>query len=251
MHRKLTFAALVLLALTLVLGMALTTTAPVPQVAAQDGDEAPTATPGPTNTPAPTPLPAIPAGALTGTIIRAEVLLARQQPYFAAPVTGRVLRGETYQIVGRNPNAQWFLLQLNSGQGWVWGYYLFVDGNEFNAPVANPFTNFGSPADTALLVVQTTSTLNLRAEPNVTAERIGRIPWGDTVAVIGRSRVGPWYQVAYRGTVGWIFAPYTDRVEGSEDDLPFIDEAITAPQPGVVIITATPQIIVVTATPPS
>ncbi len=267
MNRKFLFAALSLLTLTLMFGVTLATTFTVPDdyIYAQDDDDdddddddptfTPTITntPGPTLTPSTTPPPPIPGGALTGTVIRANVLFARQQPYFSAPVIERVRRGETYQIIGRDPNAQWFLLQLYNGQGWVWGYYLFVDGNEFSAPVANPFSNFGEPANTAGLVVQSTATLNMRAQPNVTAERVGRVTWGDTLAVIGRSRVGPWYQVAYKGTVGWIYAPFTDVVEGSENDVPYIDDAITAPQPPpeVIIITATPQIIVVTATPAS
>jgi uncharacterized protein YgiM (DUF1202 family) len=256
MNRKLMFAALVPLAFALLTGLLLATTAPTPEIYAQDEDPTaiPTETPGPTFTPSATVPPFIPAGALRGTIIRAEVLIARQQPYFSAPEVGRVLRGETYQVVGRNPNADWFLIQLSTGQGWVWGYYVFIDGNEFSVPVANPFTNFGAPADSAALVVQATATLNMRAQPNVGAERVGRVTWGDTVAVIGRSRVGSWYQVAYKGTTGWIYAPYTDVVEGSENDVPYIDDALVAPPPpnaDVIIVTATPQIIVVTATPPS
>lgn len=259
MNQKLLWTALAPLLLALIVGGLLATTAPTAgtPVSAQDDDPTPiptiTPTPGPTFTPTATPPPFIPEGAVRGTIIRAEVLLARQQPYFSAPVVGRVLRGETYQIVGRDPDAQWFLLQLATGQGWVWGYYVFVDGNEFAAPVANPFSNFGAPANTTGLVVQATATLNLRAQPNATADRIGRVTWGDTLAVIGRSRVGSWYQVAYKGTVGWVFAPYTDVVEGSEDNVPFVDDAVTAPQPPaeVIIITATPQVIIVTATPAS
>jgi len=68
------------------------------------GTPAPTA--GPTPTPLPptrTPLPAIPAGALSGTVVRATVLLVRGAPFLGAPVVGRdcwrgrrgrVLRGQ-------------------------------------------------------------------------------------------------------------------------------------------------------------
>ncbi len=69
-----------------------------------------------------------------------------QAPFFGAPVVERVLRGQTYQVLARDENAYWFLIQLSGGQGWVWGYYFHVNGNEFNAPVASPFVAQGNPA---------------------------------------------------------------------------------------------------------
>ncbi|MEO8392295.1 MAG: PA14 domain-containing protein, partial [Chloroflexota bacterium] len=74
---------------------------------------------GPTPSRVPTSLPYIPPGALSGTVIRATVLLARQAPYLGAPVVGRVLRGQTYQVIGRDKDAYWFLIQMSQAQGWV------------------------------------------------------------------------------------------------------------------------------------
>jgi uncharacterized protein YgiM (DUF1202 family) len=182
----------------------------------------PTFTPEPTLTPSITPPPFIPEGALRGTVIRASVLLVRDAPYLGAAVVGRVRLGETYQVVGRNPEATWYLIQIEGGQGWVWGYYMFVDGNEFNANVTNPFNNAGDPANTGNLVVASTSVLALRAAPNVSSEQIGRVAWGDLMPVIGRSERGSWYQVVYKGTVGWVFAPNTREVEGNLNEVPFV-----------------------------
>ena len=220
MNRKLLFIALASLMLMLV-ASAFLSAIPATEVYAQDAATI-TPTPGSTETPAPTMPPPIPAGALTGTVIRASVLMARQQPYFSAGVVERVRRGETYHVIGRDPNAQWFLIQLYNGQGWVWGYYIHIDGNEFDAPVINPFNNYGAPANEASMVVQAIAGLKLRAEANVVSAQIGRVAWGDTLAVIGRSSVGSWYQVVYKGTVGWVYAPYTSIVEGSESDVPVI-----------------------------
>jgi uncharacterized protein YraI len=180
-----------------------------------------TAGPAPTATRIPpTALPTIPAGALTGTVIRAQVLLVRAAPYLGAPVIGRVLRGQTYAVAGRDEDARWFLLNLSSGQGWVWSHYLFVNGNEFNAPVSSPFVVQGNPAALTGVVGQTHATLRLRAEPTVLSAQIGRIPWGDLLPIIARTGGGDWYQVVFRGTTGWAAAEFVDIIEGDVNTVP-------------------------------
>lgn len=170
----------------------------------------------------PTPLPEIPAGALTGTVVRAPILLVRGAPFFAAPVVNRIQRGQTYAVVGRDDDARWFLLQLSGMQGWVWGYYLFVNGNEFNAPVVSSFVTQGDPAATTGVVGQTQATLRLRAAPLVGSEQIGRIPWGDILPILGRTPGGDWYHVVFRGTPGWVAASYVRIVEGDLNSVPVI-----------------------------
>lgn len=183
----------------------------------------PPVTAGPTPTATripPTPLPPIPPGALTGTVIRAQVLLVRAAPYLGAPVVGRVLRGQTYAVIGRDQDARWFLLQLSETRGWVWGYYLFVNGNEFNAPVLGPFVTQGDPAAMTGVVVQTNATLRLRAAPTTASEQIGRIPWGDLLPVIGRTAAGDWYMVVFRGTQGWVASGFVNIIEGDIGSVP-------------------------------
>ncbi|MEO1287761.1 MAG: PA14 domain-containing protein [Chloroflexota bacterium] len=89
---------------------------------------------GPTATPPNTALPPIPPGALTATVIRASVLNTRDAPSLGGNVVGRIIRGETYAVTGRNEDATWFVLQLGGFEAWVYGYYLFINGNEFNPP---------------------------------------------------------------------------------------------------------------------
>jgi uncharacterized protein YraI len=168
----------------------------------------------------PTALPPIPPGALTATVIQASVLNVRAAPYIGAPRVGRILRGQTYAVVGRDDRARWFLLQLSGQQAWAWGFYLFVNGNEFNAPVVNDFTIAGNPAAGAEVTVQTQAGLRLRAAPNVLSPQIGRIPWGDLLPVIGRTAGNDWYQVVFRGTIGWIASSYVEILEGDLSQVP-------------------------------
>jgi uncharacterized protein YraI len=177
---------------------------------------------GPTATFTRTALPEIPPGALTATVIRAAVLNTRDAPSLGGGVIGRIRRGETYAVVGRDEDARWFLLQLGGYQGWSWGYYLFINGNEFNAPVRSPFGTIGVPAgvqDTGV-VAQSQSTMNLRSAPSVAGDRIGRITWGGFLPVIGRTVDGFWWQVVWKGTVGWIYSPYSRIVQGDLNAVP-------------------------------
>jgi uncharacterized protein YraI len=144
----------------------------------------------------------------------------RDAPYLSGTRLGTIQRGETYVVLGRDPDARWFLLDLGEIEGWAWGYYLFIDGNEFDPPVTGPFTLAG--VGDANTIVQATAGLKLRAEPNVTSAQIGRITWGALLPVTGRSERGSWYRVVWKGTEGWIFAPYTDPVEGDIERVPFV-----------------------------
>lgn len=182
----------------------------------------PSGTPAATATITLTSLPAIPPGAITATVIRASVLNTRDAPSLGGNVIGRILRGQTYAIIGRNQEATWFLLQLSGRQAWAWGYYLFVNGNEFNPPVVSGASVLGLPGgvqDTGV-VFQAQAGLRLRAAPTVNSAQIGRITWGAFLPVVGRSIDGAWLQVVWKGTVGWVARGYLEPFQGDLNKVP-------------------------------
>ncbi len=184
----------------------------------------PSPTPGPTSTPAPTGLPSIPGGSLSATVIRASVLNVRSGPFLGADRVGRILRGQTYAVVARDDDARWFLLQLSDKQAWAYGYYLAINGNEFNAATTSAFVTLGNPAASTGVVAQTFAGLKLRAQPTIYSEQIGRIDWGQILPVLARTPGdGAWWQVIYKDTVGWVFAPYLKLIEGEIKDVPTIE----------------------------
>jgi uncharacterized protein YraI len=148
----------------------------------------------------------------------------RAAPSVNAVRVGRVLRGQTYQVVGRDANAHWFLLQLSGHQGWALGYYLFIPQNEFNAPVVSDFTLLGNPAGSSPtgVVAMAFSTMKLRAEPSTASPQIGRITWGGTVGVVARTISDEWWQVVWKGTTGWVWSAYMRVVEGNIDTIPIV-----------------------------
>jgi len=175
-----------------------------------------------TFTPTRTPLPYIQPGAITATVIRASVLNTRDAPSTGGRKLGQILRGETYAILGRDADARWFLLQLGGYQAWAYGYYLFVNGNEFTPPITSPFGTLGVPpgvVDTGV-VAQSQATLTLRDVPSVAGNQIGRVTWGGFLPVIGKTADGYWYQVVWKGTIGWIYSPYTKLTQGDLNAVP-------------------------------
>ncbi|MEM6281735.1 MAG: SH3 domain-containing protein [Chloroflexota bacterium] len=162
----------------------------------------------------------LPPGALAATVVEASVLVVRDGPGISAGRVTTIRRGETYAAIGRDPEARWFLLDLGTRQGWAFGFYLFIDGNEFNVPVVSAFDLGGiEPTD---VVVRSVSGIRLRAEPNIESAQIGRINWGDVMVVTGRSEFGSWYQVVFKDTPGWIFAPLTEPVQGDINSVPVL-----------------------------
>lgn len=179
-------------------------------------------TPTPTSPPTQTALPPIPPGSITATVIRAGALIIRDAPSLGGGRIGLILRGQTYAIVGRDQDARWFLLQLGGYQGWAYGYYLFVDGNEFTPPIVSGNTVIGLAGQEDYGVRgQTDAILRLRAAPNVAAMQTGRITWGAFLPITGRTADGFWYQVIWKNTVGWAYAPFINIVEGDLNNVPF------------------------------
>jgi uncharacterized protein YraI len=191
----------------------------------QAANVGPTATAGPSPTPTdipPTGLPPIPPGALRATVIRAAVLNVRDAPSLGAGRVGRILRGQTYQVVGRDANARWFLLQLSQTRAWAWGYYLSIDGNEFNAPVTSSTVLSNIPPgfpDTGVIIV-TRAGMRLRGEPNTVSPQTGRIPWGSYLPVVGRVSDNSWLQVVWKGTVGWVYSGFIQVRQGDLNNAP-------------------------------
>jgi uncharacterized protein YraI len=177
------------------------------------------ATSGPTSTPTATGLPPIPPGALTATVVR-------DAPSLGGGIIGRIRRGETYAVVGRDADARWFVLQLAGFQGWVYGYYLFINGNEFNPPVLSATSIYGFPPgfkDTGVLA-QTHAAMRLRGEPNIFSPQTGRITWGSFLPVAGRTAYGDWYQVLWKGTIGWVYTGFLTIEQGEFADIPIVHD---------------------------
>ncbi len=140
------------------------------------------------------------AGAATATVI-ASRLNVRGEPNVFAPILTKVSRGETYPIVGQNPSGQWIQLNVNGTIGWVNETYT-DEFNYENLPVVDETVvdvpDIGSYTATA------TANLNMRRGPGLEYDVIRIIPENTILSIEARTIDADWWQISYRGQLGWV-----------------------------------------------
>jgi hypothetical protein len=179
-------------------------------------------TPAPTGTTAPI---------ATGQVASVRGLALRTGPYKGASLVNVLRPGKDYTLLARNTSEglyTWYYVQVgdptvgNLQFGWASGRYLTITGTPDVLPFAGSlFDQIDGAPDVGVTGV-TRSVMNFRVRPSERTRRIGQIPWGDTVTIIGRTIQDGrnfWYQVRYNGQVGWILAAYVGT-RGSMDLVP-------------------------------
>lgn len=171
-------------------------------------------------------------------------LNVRQTPVQNARVVGTARRGTVLPVTGKTANSQWYQVVINGNPGWVSANLtlpnaaaraISVTGATSTTPATTVVTT--TTTTTATLPVTTTAPLtatsivggnvvappdgdpalainarvsvNLRAEPNATAQVVGNIKRGVVVPVTGISADGKWFQVNNNGVSMWVQATLT------------------------------------------
>ncbi len=159
--------------------------------------------------------PAVPVGCTTtcATVTGARGLSLRTGPYLGASFITTLTQGSTYTVVSRNRDEgiySWYLLDLGDGRrGWSSGRYLTINVDINQIPTAGSiFDQIDGATDYGVMAIPR-AVMNMRRRPSIRTQRVGSIPWGQPVALIGRTiqaGTARWYQVRYNGVVGWIDA---------------------------------------------
>lgn len=139
-------------------------------------------------------------------------------------------------VIGRTPEALWYLVEGDFGRGWVNAPYVVFRGHYASVQVIEyedisnvgtlttaPSTSMGGDVTTAQSapeqqpvtnhvsgnrVVVGTGNLNVRSGPSAGFPVISTVPFGVELPVLGRTPEGLWYLVEGDFGRGWVNAPY-------------------------------------------
>ena len=136
--------------------------------------------------------------------VTAFFLNLRQTPDpVSGVIVGRISRGQSYPIIGKNPDTSWLLLNVNNTVGWVRSRYVSAT-NLGSVPVISSNTQ---PIPSVAII--TTGNLNVRAVPDaVNGLILTRVRVGESYPAVGRNAAGTWVQIAVGNTIGWVSASY-------------------------------------------
>ncbi len=185
-------------------------------------------------------------GGLAGATLTAKVnvptLNVRSEPSTSASVITRITQDSVYSAVARTPDNQWIQIWLDATtRGWVAARYVTLSGDINLLPGGDTAAAEPQPTPQPIGVrARVLGNLRIRQGPSTRTARIGLLPWGTEVDVIGRSFGNVWYQIIYEDKVGWMYSPYTRIIEGDINSVPFTDgtEPAYAPPPptsGVIV----------------
>ncbi|BAM00310.1 MULTISPECIES: SH3 domain-containing protein [Caldilinea] len=161
---------------------------------------------------------------LTATV-NVVTLNVRQGPGTTFAVIGRLTRGTEVTLVARNQSADWLKMCCipdTKTQGWVSAQFLTPRYSEEELailPIEDGAAPLQPPTD-ALTGTVSVPVLNVRAEPSVDAEILGKFASETIVYLLGRNAEGDWWLVCCLpdATNGWVAARFV-RANASEAEL--------------------------------
>jgi len=140
----------------------------------------------------------------------------RQTPSLTGRIITQLAKDQTYAIVGRNADSQWWQVDVNGTIGWVSAFYTNAS-NIQNVPVTSSTTQTNPPA--SAYSVTTTANVNLRSGVGTNFSVLNVIPRNTTVAILGRNADTSWWKVSYSGIVGWVNAGYVTQQANTDLNL--------------------------------
>ncbi len=173
-------------------------------------------------------------GAVTGinATVNVSVLNFRNAPSTTGAILSKLNKGAVYPATGRTADNAWVQIQVDATSGWVVAQYVTLSGDINTLPVVN------QPAAAPTAVPQpigvrgrTYGNLRVREAPTTSSKQIELMPWGTEMDLLGTNGTRTWYMVSYNGVIGWAYAPWIRFIEGTIDQLPFMDGTRPSVQP--------------------
>lgn len=150
----------------------------------------------------------------------------RAEPTTESEAVASVFERDTLEVVGRNIDGLWFLVRRPGrifNLGWISHETLSLSFEPENLSLEDAQTGFEGGA----AVVETgfaaffLAEANLRDAPIPSGGIILEVPLNAILPIVGRDPFGSWFQVNYRGTLGWVSRAVIRRPD-NEDAIPVV-----------------------------
>ncbi|NLK94502.1 MAG: SH3 domain-containing protein, partial [Clostridiales bacterium] len=129
-------------------------------------------------------------------------------------VIGYLYNGNTVTITGESGN--WYAISYNGTTGYVAKEYIQVSGDTSTTPSTPETPSTGGETNVSNQkgkVINVSSNLRVRKEPNTSSEVLGYLLCGDIVEITGKT--SDWYKINFRGQVGYVSDEYIQIVDSS------------------------------------
>ena len=132
-------------------------------------------------------------------IINADDVSLRKTASASGGVITRLDIGTVVKILESNVNAEWYRVEAGTRTGYVNRIYVDIDASLPSYQLNYTGTIFNVQQD-----------VNVRAEPSLKANKLGKANKGDTFKVTQAYASGPWHQIEYNGVVGYVSSAYME-----------------------------------------
>lgn len=138
--------------------------------------------------------------------VNAEILYLREGPGLSYPILETLKEGTAVTSIGKD--GDWHKVRIGNREGFVASWLVKA-------------TNTSSAATNQKTVVSQVNTLNLRAEPSLSASVLTKISSGTESTFLQQK--DDWIQIQFDGMTGWVFSDYVTIKEATVLQAPSTD----------------------------
>ena len=126
----------------------------------------------------------------------------RSGPSLNNEIIATLNKGDLYPVL--TTEGDWIQINLSSGQkGWVANYLVSATAESTASQVSSEQPKTNKVSKTGIITV---NSLNVRGEPSLNGNILGKLQKGETVKIISESN--DWIEITYNGESGWITRQY-------------------------------------------
>lgn len=154
----------------------------------------------------------------TGQVINVtSSLRIRSSASTSASVVGTLAPSERFNIVGES--GSWYKINHKGKVGYVHKDYAKVVSSDVTPEKpetpSNPVNPGVNEESGKGKVINVTTNLRIRSNPNTSSSIVGYLVAGDTFDITGKS--GSWYRINHIGKVGYVHSDYVQKVNSSDN----------------------------------